>query len=77
MLDWWILGGHFGSSNGNLKFTAALSPSDQADLKSTLDDLDLPLFKIKYEINDKGGTISSKGAWAGFRGFGLNLGYRF
>ncbi|HAO04795.1 MAG: DUF3575 domain-containing protein [Chitinophagaceae bacterium] len=77
VLDWWILGGHFGSSNGNLKFTAALSPSDQADLKSTLDDLDLPLFKIKYEINDKGGTISSKGAWAGFRGFGLNLGYRF
>ncbi len=77
VLDWWILGGHFGSSSGNLKFTAALSPSDQADLKSTLDDLDLPLFKIKYEINDKGGTISSKGAWAGFRGFGINLGYRF
>ena len=77
VLDWWILGGHFGSSNGDLKFTAALAPSGQADVKSTLDDMDIPLFKIKYDINANGGTISTKGAWAGFRGFGLNLGYRF
>lgn len=77
VLDWWILGGHFGHSNGDLKFTASLSPSDQADLKSTLDDLDIPLIKIKHDINANGGTITSDGAWAGFRGFGLNLGYRF
>ena len=77
ILDWWVFGGHFGSSTGNLNFVASLTPPEQADLRATLDEIDIPLFNIEHDINSNGGTISSKGAWAGFRGFALNLGYRF
>ena len=76
-LDWWIIGAHFGASDGNLDFTANLTPSEQADLRSTLDDIDIPFFNIEHNINANGGTITSKGAWAGFRGFAINIGYRF
>ena len=77
ILDWWVVGGHFGSSIGNLNFVASLTPQEQADLRATLDEIDIPLFNIEHDINSNGGTIRSKGAWAGFRGFALNLGYRF
>jgi hypothetical protein len=77
VLDWWILGAHFGGSNGQLDFTATLTPSEQADLRSTLDEVDIPFFDIEHNIHGNGGTIRSRGAWAGFRGFALNLGYRF
>ena len=76
VLDWWILGGHFGSSNGTLDFAASLTTTEQDDLKASLADIDIPLFKIEYNIHANGGTITSKGAWAGFRGFGINLGIR-
>lgn len=77
VLDWWILGGHFGSSDGTLDFATPLTTTEQADLRASLDNIDIPLFNIEYNIHANGGTISSKGAWAGFRGFGLNLGIRF
>jgi hypothetical protein len=78
-LDWWIIGAHIGSSNGELNFTASppLTATEQADLRSTLDEVDIPFFSIEHNINANGGTITSKGAWAGFRGFALNLGFRF
>jgi hypothetical protein len=76
-LDLWLIGGHFGSSNGNLKFTASLTPQEQEDIKQTLSNTDIPLFDIQYDINSNGGTITSKGAWIGFRGLALNLGIRF
>jgi hypothetical protein len=77
VLDLWILGGHFGTSNGQLDFTATLTPSEQDDLRSTLDEVDIPLFNIEHSIHANGGTIRSKGAWLGFRGFVVNLGWRF
>lgn len=77
VLDWWILGGHYGSSNGNLTFNSSLTQTEQDDLKTTLDDIDIPLFKIENSVNANGVTITSKGAWAGLRGFGINLGVRF
>ena len=76
-LDWWVLGGHFGTSSGSLNFVASLTPQEQADIRATLDEVDIPLFNIEYDINSNGGVIRSKGAWLGFRGFALNLGYRF
>jgi hypothetical protein len=60
-----------------LNFTASLTPAEQADLRSTLDNIDIPFFKIEHDINSNGGRITSKGAWAGFRGFAINLGWRF
>lgn len=77
ILDWWILGGHFGSSSGSLNFVASLTPPEQDDIRSTLDEANIPLFNIEHDINSNGGVIRSEGAWLGFRGFALNLGYRF
>jgi Protein of unknown function (DUF3575) len=77
VLDWWIAGFHFGGSSGQLDFTASLTPVEQADIRSTLDNVDIPLFKIRHNIHGNGGEITSKGAWAGFRGFAINVGYRF
>jgi len=77
VLDLWILGAHFGSSNGQLDFVEPLTPSEQADLRSTLDQVDIPFFNIEHSIHSNGGTITSKGAWAGFRGLAVNLGWRF
>ena len=76
-LDFWILGGHFGTSSGDLRFTASLTPQEQEDIRQTLSQADIPLFNIEYDINSNGGTITSKGAWLGFRGLALNLGVRF
>lgn len=79
-LDWWILGPNYGSAKGNLVLTTPLSPSEQSDLRDQLETLkgDIPLNVIKsYEVNSNGATIVAKGPWAGLRGLGFNLGYRF
>ena len=77
ILDLYIIGAHIGASSGELNFTANLTAQEQADIRSTLDNIDIPFFKIEHEINSNGGRITSKGAWAGFRGLALNLGWRF
>lgn len=77
LMDFWILGGHFGSSSGQLSFIASLTPQEQDELEQSLDNIDIPLFNIEHDINSNGGIIRSKGAWAGFRGLALNLVYRF
>ena len=77
VLDWYIIGAHIGGSSGELNFAASLTPAEQADLRQTLDEVDIPFFKIQHDINANGGTITSKGAWAGIRGFTVNLGWRF
>ena len=77
MLDWYIIGAHAGGSDGQLKFEAVLSPAEQANLRSTLDESDIPFFQISHFIDGNGGTVSTRGWWAGIRGFTVNLGWRF
>ena len=76
-LDWWILGAHWGGSSGQLDFASPLTASEQQDLRESLDEVDIPFFDIEHDINANGGTIRTRGAWAGFRGFAVNLGWRF
>lgn len=78
VLDFSILGGHYGSSDGNLIAVSSrpLSPQEQADLQQELDDLDIPVVKIDAKANANGATAKVSGPWAGLR-FGLSLGYRF
>lgn len=77
VLDIWWIGGHYGSSSGDLNFASTLSSEEQQGLRETLDDFDPTPFKIKYEVNANGARIESDGPWAGFRGLGINLGFRF
>jgi hypothetical protein len=79
-LDWWILGPNYGTASGDLSAITALSAEDQADLTNEIESLkqDLPLNVIKsYTVNANGATIVAKGPWAGLRGLGFNLGFRF
>jgi hypothetical protein len=80
ILDWWILGPNYGSANGTLTLTTALSASDQSDLKTKLEQLknDAPLNTIQsYTVTSTGASIVAKGPWGGLRGLGFNLGIRF
>jgi hypothetical protein len=78
VLDWWILGPHYGSSTGNLEGIASqpLSTTEQSSLSSELIDIDIPLVDIENEVSAQGAKISIDSAWAGIRA-GFSLGFRF
>ena len=80
-LDWWIIGPNYGKGNGDLNFAAALSPSEQIDLRSKIEDIraDAPFDKIieSYSVDNNGAKIKVSGPWGGLRGLGFNLGFRF
>ena len=78
IIDFSIAGGHYGFLNGDLaaKSNIILTPQMQQDLQNELDNLDVPLVKIKATANANGATAKLDGPWAGLR-FGLSLGYAF
>ena len=75
-LDWWILGPHYGTSNGHITGTKSLTSDEQAGLRDALSDLDEVSFVDKYEVNSTGARVDIKGPWGGVRA-GLALGFRF
>lgn len=77
VLDIWWIGGHYGSSSGDLSFASTLTPQEEQGLENTLRDFDPSPFKITWDVNSNGAKIKSDGPWAGFRGLGINLGFRF
>ncbi len=81
VLDIWLIGGHFGSSNGSLNF---ITPEDDKlptpainALQKVLDDTKVNPFEITSKVNQNGATADMKGPWAGVRGLGISLGLRF
>jgi hypothetical protein len=81
VIDIWLIGGHYGTSNGNLKFVA---PEDEklpsqaiTALQKTLDETNASPFEIKSKVDQNGATADMKGPWAGIRGLGVSLGLRF
>ena len=79
VLDFWLIGGHYGNSNGNLKFVAPEKLPAQAitSLQKTLDDTNMNPFELKSKVDQNGATADMKGPWAGIRGLGISLGLRF
>lgn len=79
VLDWWILGPHFGVGKGTLTGTNStpISSADQSSLRTELEDvLDaVPFVKNVIDVNANGAKVSLSGPWAGVRG-GLCLGIR-
>lgn len=78
VLDFSILGAHYGISSGNLQAESnrTLSPTEQQVLQNELNNLDVPFIKIDAQANDHGATAEVSGPWAGVR-FGFSIGYRF
>ena len=77
-LDWWIIGAHYGSGNGEFTGTSSktLSPDEQADLRSQLNDIDVPYSNKTVLVNANGATIKLDGPWAGVKA-GIAIGWRF
>ena len=76
-LDWWIIGPHYGTGNGEFKgiATKPLSNEEQANLKQTLEDLNIPLTKKTVTVNSAGAIVNLDGPFGGVRA-GLLLGIR-
>ncbi len=88
VLDFWILGGHYGSSNGDM--TATITESYPGSLSTEQDAainelkrINTKPFEFEYSktVNTppSSGTINAKstGPWAGVRAAGICLGVRF
>lgn len=78
VLDVWFIGGHYGGASGTItgKSSRPLTPSEQAQLKQDIEDLDISLFDYKVTTNEKGAVIDLDSKWLGFRS-GISFGYRF
>jgi hypothetical protein len=83
VLDLWVIGGHYGTSNGKLQAdlptntppivsTAALNA-----LKSTIDQTDATPYKLKTIVSENSIITNTEGPWAGIRGAGITVGLRF
>jgi hypothetical protein len=78
ILDWWIIGPHYGTSQGDIAGVTnrTLSSDEQASLQKELDTIELPLSEVNAKANTNGADINIRGPWGGIRS-GLSLGYRF
>ncbi len=91
VIDIWIIGGHYGSSNGDLLGSYAADPNaviaaqERQSLQDAINKIDVSPFVVTGKVNTPpataGGTqtatLTSTGPWAGLRGAGLTIGFRF
>lgn len=82
VLDIWWIGGHYGTSSGDLVLNASLpTPEERQGLQTAIDNYknDVKPFKIDQvgPVTSNGATLTSSGPWAGLRGLGINLGFKF
>lgn len=80
VLDFWILGGHFGSSNGTIvaNHLPPLSNLERDGLQTQLNETkEAGPFKFKGVAGNAQSVVTAEGAWAGIRAAGICLGIRF
>jgi len=77
-LDWWIVGAHYGNGQGNFNGTPStpLTPGEQAEVRQTLEDIDVPLIDKTVTVTANSINVKTDGAFGGLRG-GLLIGIRF
>lgn len=78
VLDWWILGPHYGAGNGLFTgvSTQTMTPAEQDDLRTQLEDIDIPLTNKTVVVTANGASLELDGPWGGIRA-GFSLGIRF
>ena len=78
VLDWWIVGPHYGSGSGSLngRNSQPFSSDERNALQEELNDLDLPLVDETNEVSAQDIKVLFSGPWGGVRA-GLSLGFRF
>ena len=79
LLDFQIIGAHYGNCNGNLNLITVvpLSPSDQTSLQNSLNGIKIDPFNITSTVNSSGANIKVSGPWGGIRGANIGIGFRF
>lgn len=75
-LDWWMAGPNYGTSDGELIGSRKLDARDQQLVREGLSELDPPITKFTYIVDENGATVRFKGPWAGIRS-GLCIGINF
>lgn len=85
-IDWWILGGHYGSSSPSISFSNPLisqisaNPTAVQAFKDQIESISksLPMGKMQGDMNGSTATATITGLpFVGIRAFGLTLGYAF
>lgn len=78
VLDWQIIGPHYGSGNGSLLGLSSfsLSTAEQNAIKDAVNNLDIPMTTLTSEITSNSLKLNLDGPWAGIRA-GISLGFRF
>ena len=89
VLDIWLIGAHYGNSNGDAiaTFNPPLSnnppapgyDSEQQSLQKAINNINAKPFSITGKVDASGSfaTLNASGPWIGLRGLGLNVGFRF
>lgn len=79
VLDWWIVGGHIGSSSGELSGTPAvpLSENEQQEIRESIENIEFSDMIKDIRISSNGIGATLEGNWYGVRAFGISIGYRF
>jgi Protein of unknown function (DUF3575) len=77
VLDFQIIGAHYGSSKGDLSFAATLNSFEQQSLRDNINSIEAEPFKFTSTVNGNGARINTDGPWAGIRGLNLGIGLRF
>jgi hypothetical protein len=77
VMDIQLIGGHYGTSKGDLNFAAALSNEERDALQKSINDIDAKPFDIKGTATNSGAKITTDGPWAGIRGANIGIGFRF
>lgn len=79
VIDFWILGAHYGKAKGNLNGALkniSLSPHQQELLQQELIDLDIPILEYSVKTHANGAIADIDSPWLGLRS-GLSFGFRF
>jgi hypothetical protein len=76
VLDLQIIGGHYGHSNGDLNFAAALTNDEVKALQTNINNIKPDPFKFTSTVNNNGAQIKTDGPWAGIRS-NIGIGLRF
>lgn len=77
VMDIQLIGGHYGSTRGDLNFASTLTTQEQDALRQSLSEIQPDPFKITYTVNGNGAQIKTDGPWAGIRGLNIGIGLRF
>lgn len=79
VLDWWIIGAHYGFSNGDLTGSTAipLNEYEQQEIKDVINGIEFSDNIKEINVDSNGVEVIMEGPWAGIRAFGISVGYRF